>query len=230
MREYETTFIIQPELSEEGVQAVCGRIEAILEKQGATRLFYDDMGRRRLAYVIRNFQKGHYLTIFYLDDGKVVAELERALRLDDSVLRYLTVLGNPEVADIDARQAEGVELERARAERAAERAAREAEEAAREAAEREAAGQAQAEAAAEEPGTAPDAAPASSPEGAEAEPAAAEESGTAPDAAASPAAAEAETAGDGEATPSEPDASDAPAPAEDPGSTEAAEEAQEAEK
>ena len=110
MREYETTFIIQPELSEEGVQAVCGRVEAILDKQGATRLFYDDMGRRRLAYGIRNFQKGHYLTIFYLDDGKVVAELERALRLDDSVLRYLTVLANPEVADIEARKAEGVEI------------------------------------------------------------------------------------------------------------------------
>ena len=139
MREYETTFIIQPELSEEGVQAVCSRVEAVLEKQGATKLFYDDMGRRRLAYSIRNFQKGHYLTIDYLDDGKVVAEVERALRLDDSVLRYLTVLANPEVSDIEARKAEGAEFERIRAERAAERAEREAEEAAREAAEREAA-------------------------------------------------------------------------------------------
>ena len=139
MREYETTFIIQPELSDEGVHAVCGRVEAILDKEGAVKLFYDDMGRRRLAYSIGNFQKGHYLTLFYLDDGKVVTEVERALRLDDSVLRYLTVLANPEVLDIEARQAEAAEFERIRAEKAAERAAREAEDAAREAEERKAA-------------------------------------------------------------------------------------------
>ncbi len=134
MREYETTFIIQPELSDEGVAQICARVEEILEKNGAIKLFYDDMGKRRLAYAIKTFQKGHYLTIFYLDEGKVSAELERALRLDDSVLRYLTVLGNPNVVDVEARKAEAIELERVRAEKAAERAAREAEEASRAAA------------------------------------------------------------------------------------------------
>ncbi len=133
MREYETTFIVQPEISDEGLQAICERLDGIVEKHGAVRLFYDDMGRRRLAYEIRNFQKGHYLTLFYLDDGKAVPELERALRLDDSVLRFLTVLANEDVRDIEARKAEAAEIERVRAERAAERAAREAKDAEREA-------------------------------------------------------------------------------------------------
>ena len=141
MREYETTFIIQPELSDEGVAEICARLEGVLEKSGAIKLFYDDMGKRRLAYPIKKFQKGQYLTIFYLDDGKAGPEVERSLRLDDSVLRYLTVLGNPNVVDIEARKAEAVELERIRAEKAAERAQREAEDAAR-AAEEEAARQA----------------------------------------------------------------------------------------
>ena len=131
MREYETTLIVQPEISDEGIQAICARLDGILEKNGAVRLFYDDMGRRRLAYEIGKFQKGSYLTLFYLDTGKAVAEIERSLRLDDSVLRFLTVLGNEHVEDIEARKREAVELERIRAERAAERAAREAEEAAR---------------------------------------------------------------------------------------------------
>jgi small subunit ribosomal protein S6 len=135
LREYETTFIIQPEITEEGIEAICTRVEGILDKHGATKLFYDDMGRRRLAYEIRKFQKGQYLTLFYLDEGKAVAELERSLRLDDSVLRYLTVLANDNVADIEARKAEAVELERIRAEKAAEKAAREAEEEAARAAE-----------------------------------------------------------------------------------------------
>jgi small subunit ribosomal protein S6 len=131
VREYETTVIVQPEISDEGIQAICTRLDGILEKNGAIRLFYDDMGRRRLAYEIGKFQKGSYLTLFYLDTGKAVAEIERSLRLDDSVLRFLTVLGNEHVEDIEARKREAADLERIRAERAAERAAREAEEAAR---------------------------------------------------------------------------------------------------
>ncbi|MBW1684262.1 MAG: 30S ribosomal protein S6 [Deltaproteobacteria bacterium] len=131
MREYETTFIVQPEISEEGLLAICERLDGLLDKRSAVRLFYDDMGRRRLAYEIRNFQKGQYLTLFYLDDGKVVPEIERALRLDDAVLRFLTVLADGDVKDIEARKAEAVEIERVRAERAAERAAREAKDAER---------------------------------------------------------------------------------------------------
>ena len=60
MREYGTTFIVQPEISDDGVKALCDRIDDLLTKQDATRLFYDDMGRRRLAYEIQNFQKSHY--------------------------------------------------------------------------------------------------------------------------------------------------------------------------
>ncbi len=128
MREYGTTFIVQPEISDDGVKALCDRIDDLITKQDATRLFYDDMGRRRLAYEIQNFQKGHYLTVLYLDLGTVVPQLERMLRLEDSVLRFLTVQESEAVVDIEARKKEAAELERVRAEKAAERAAREAEE------------------------------------------------------------------------------------------------------
>lgn len=133
MREYETTFIVQPEISDEGIASLCMRLDEVLDKGEATRLMWDDMGRRRLAYEIRTFQKGRYLTLMYLDEGTAVPEIERTLRLEDSVLRFLTVQVNPEVADVEARKAEAAELERVRAEKAAERAAREAEDAAREA-------------------------------------------------------------------------------------------------
>jgi small subunit ribosomal protein S6 len=131
VREYETTFIVQPEISDEGVKAIFDRLDGVLQKQGSVRLLIDDAGRRRLAYEIRKFQKGRYVTLMYLDDGRVVNEVERVLRLDDSVLRFLTVQTNPSVEDIEARKTEAAELERVRAQKAAERAAREAEEAAR---------------------------------------------------------------------------------------------------
>lgn len=130
MREYETTVIIQPEISDEGVESLCQRLDAILEKADGVRLMYDDQGRRRLAYEIQNFQKGRYLMLHFLQTGDVVPALERALRLDDSVMRFLTVQVSEEVADIEARKAEAAEEVRIREQKAAERAAREAEEAA----------------------------------------------------------------------------------------------------
>ena len=148
MREYEFTFVVQPEISEEGLEGLCQKLESVLERTGATRLFYEDWGRRRLAYDIQKFQKGHYLVLHYLDGGGAVSEIERTARLEDSVLRYLTVLADEDVSDIEARKTEAVGLEEDRKRKAAERAAREAEEAAARAAEEAAARQAADEAAA----------------------------------------------------------------------------------
>lgn len=130
MREYETTFIVQPEISDEGSQAILGKLDGILEAGGATRLMCEDHGKRKLAYEIKKFHKGHYYTLQFLNDGQVVPDLERTLRLEESVLRFLTILADEEVADIDARKAVAAEAEVEQAKRAEERAAREAEEAA----------------------------------------------------------------------------------------------------
>ena len=128
MREYETTFIVQPEISDEGAKELLMRIDGLLERSGAIRLLHDDQGKRRLAYDIQKFQKGRYVTSYYLSDGTAVSAVERALRLEESVLRFLTVMANPEVTDIEARKVKAAEDERLHAERARERAQREAEE------------------------------------------------------------------------------------------------------
>jgi small subunit ribosomal protein S6 len=128
MREYETTFIVQPEISDEGAKELLTRIDGLLERSGAVRLLHDDQGKRRLAYDIQKFQKGRYITSYYLSDGSAVGMVERALRLEESVLRFLTVMANPEVIDIEARKTRAAEEERQHAERARERALREAEE------------------------------------------------------------------------------------------------------
>jgi len=128
LREYETTFIVQPEISDEGCQELLARVDGILEREGAVRLLHDDQGKRKLAYEIRKFQKGRYVTTQYLDHGKSVAPLERTLRLEESVLRFLTVQVTDRVEDVEQRKAVAAEEERIRAERAKERAAREAEE------------------------------------------------------------------------------------------------------
>lgn len=127
MREYETTFIIQPEIGDEGCRRLFDKVDETLEKAGARRLLHDDQGKRRLAYDIRKFQKGRFVTTYYLSAGEAVEPLERMLRIDETVLRFLTVQKDDAVEDVEARVAEAAEEARQHAKRAREKAAREAE-------------------------------------------------------------------------------------------------------
>ena len=76
MREYETTVIVQPEISDEGTEAIMAKLDAVLDDRGSTRLMCSDLGKRKLAYEVRKFQKGHYYVLSFLDEGKVVGERE----------------------------------------------------------------------------------------------------------------------------------------------------------
>jgi len=177
VREYETTFIVQPEISDEGAEAILSRLDEVLATGGSTRLMCEDLGKRKLAYEIRKFHKGHYYMLLYLDEGKIVPDLERALRMDESVLRFLTVQASDSVADIEARIAEAQEAELLQSKRAEEKVTREVEEAkTRAETERVAAEEAKAAAAAAAEAAAAEAA---EPEAA-AEPAAAEPEAAAP--------------------------------------------------
>jgi small subunit ribosomal protein S6 len=139
MREYETTVIVQPEISSEGTDSILEKMDEVLEQKGSTRLMCADLGKRKLSYEIAKFQKGHYYVLSFLDDGAAVSELEHTLRIEESVLRFMTIKVEEEVADIEARKEEGRIAEIEQQKRAAEKAAREAEvAAAREEVERQA--------------------------------------------------------------------------------------------
>ena len=75
MREYEFTFVVQPEISDEGIESIASRFEGILASNGSEKLYYEDWGRRRLAYEIQNFQKGHYRVLHFLSEGAVIPDL-----------------------------------------------------------------------------------------------------------------------------------------------------------
>ena len=91
MRHYETLFIINPDLNEEDHAQTVERYQDILTSQGATLLLTDDWGRRRLAYEINGFSKGHYVLFEHTAPPGAIIEMERNMRLDDKVLRFLTV-------------------------------------------------------------------------------------------------------------------------------------------
>lgn len=105
---YETMYILRPDLSDETVDAAIGRYQSILKDQGADILETQHRGKRRLAYEIDRHREGIYIQMNYTGIGSVVAPMERAMRLSEEVLRYLTV--KQEVA-VPAPAAVGVEAE-----------------------------------------------------------------------------------------------------------------------
>ena len=90
-REYETIFILRPDTANDGVSSVNTRLRGILDQMGGKVLKVDNWGKRKLAYEIRKQLKGIYLYWRYLATSGVVEEVERNLRMLDSVIRYYTV-------------------------------------------------------------------------------------------------------------------------------------------
>jgi len=88
---YETMYILRPDLGEEQVEAAITKYRTILETAGAHDINIQHRGKRRLAYEIKRQRDGIYIQMNYQGKGNEVAPLERAMRLSEEVIRYLTV-------------------------------------------------------------------------------------------------------------------------------------------
>lgn len=100
---YETMYILRPDMSEESVDEAIGKYQSILRDQGAEILETQHRGKRRLAYEIDDHRDGVYIQMNYTGPGAIIALLEKNMRLDESILRYLTVKQDlPEEVEEDA--------------------------------------------------------------------------------------------------------------------------------
>ena len=120
MREYEFVYVIQPDATPEREAEIHQRIDQVVADQNGRFLLRDDWGKRRLAYEIKKFQKGHYFQVNFLGSGKEIGEIERLMRIDSDVLRYLSVLADEEVTDIETRVVEAAKQAAEQAQRRAE--------------------------------------------------------------------------------------------------------------
>jgi small subunit ribosomal protein S6 len=136
MRHYETTYILRPNLGEAQFTEIIDRTNAIVQDAGGSIIAVDRWGLKRLAYEIKKETQGYYIYMNYAAPGSIIQEMERIFRIDDRVLRYLTVKLAEEI------DAAGIDQEKekiaAKAAAAAEEAARRAEEESREEGEAEA--------------------------------------------------------------------------------------------
>lgn len=88
---YETTFITRPEMNEDQLKALQDRLGSVVTQYGGELVLSEDWGTKRLAYKIEKETRGRYSYMVYTGEGNVVAEIERNLRMNDFVMRFLSV-------------------------------------------------------------------------------------------------------------------------------------------
>ncbi len=91
-RSYETIYILRPNIEPEDAEKVAARVTDVFEKMGGKLTKVDLWGKRKLAYPIRKYTRGIFIFLGYSAHGDLIAELERNLRLLETVIRFQTVV------------------------------------------------------------------------------------------------------------------------------------------
>jgi len=120
MRRYETIFIVKSSTGEDEITAILDKVESIITGDGGTVLTIDKWGLKKLAYLIKKEAQGYYVYIDYAAVPAAVAEIERKFRIDDAVLKYMTIKKassisaeqiDQAIGDVSAREIEAQETE-----------------------------------------------------------------------------------------------------------------------
>ncbi len=91
MNNYETLYVLKPTLTDEETAANIAKIEEILVREGAEILATNKMGMRKLAYPVQKNERGVYTIVYFKAKGTVIHELERNLKFNEEVIKFLTV-------------------------------------------------------------------------------------------------------------------------------------------
>ena len=92
MRRYETFIILDPDLSAEQRVPVVERVKEIMAQMGGFLVRIDEWGSRKLAYTIGKKERGYYVRFDFCGSGQMVNEMERFFRIDERVLKHMSVL------------------------------------------------------------------------------------------------------------------------------------------
>jgi small subunit ribosomal protein S6 len=90
-RTYEIVFIIDPDAPDDEVTRLSENFQKIITDQGGSIIKAEMMGRRQLAYEINHKREGSYILLETEGSGAEIAELERRMRVNDRILRYMTI-------------------------------------------------------------------------------------------------------------------------------------------
>ncbi len=105
MRRYETIYILRPNLGEEEINKVVDYVDQIITDEGGTVIDLNKWGMKKLAYLIKKESLGYYVYCNYATTPAAVSEMERKFRIDDSVLKYMTIKLANSISDEQIQQA-----------------------------------------------------------------------------------------------------------------------------
>ena len=88
---YETMYILRPDIAEEEVNNHIEKYNKLLEEMGGKIIDSQMRGKRRLAYPISKNKEGIYVQLSHQGDGQHIAKIEKAMRLGEDVIRYMTI-------------------------------------------------------------------------------------------------------------------------------------------
>ncbi len=100
MRNYEALYIVHPDVVGDELTAIVEKFQKVLTDQAVEIYKLDNWGTRKLAYPIKKVERGCYIQTLFTAAPEVIAEFERRLRLDEKILRFLTVRLDEEFPEI----------------------------------------------------------------------------------------------------------------------------------
>jgi small subunit ribosomal protein S6 len=108
-KEYETIYILRSDVDSESAERIQARVNEAIERENGKLVKLESWGRRRLAYPVGKLRRGVYVYVKYVGGGGLVAEVERNLKLQEQVVKFMTVLTNEDV-DLKALQIDPEEV------------------------------------------------------------------------------------------------------------------------
>nr|YP_009654306.1 ribosomal protein S6 [Pleurostichidium falkenbergii]QCH39593.1 ribosomal protein S6 [Pleurostichidium falkenbergii] len=88
---YETIYILKPDVTDDINLSLVKYYKALLKERGAINILVQHRGRRHLSYNISHYYDGIYVQMNYQANGNLVKFLEKSMRFNDNIVRYLTV-------------------------------------------------------------------------------------------------------------------------------------------
>lgn len=90
LNQYETIYVVKPELTEDSLLRIIENYQGILVERGAKNIITQNRGRRHLRYPISKIKDGIYIQMNYEANGETIGLMEKSMKLNESIVRYLT--------------------------------------------------------------------------------------------------------------------------------------------
>ena len=87
---YETIYLLKPDLTEDTLLKIVEQYQGILVERGAKNITIENRGRRHLKYPIKKVKEGVYIQMNYEANGEVINLIERSMKINESIIRYMT--------------------------------------------------------------------------------------------------------------------------------------------